>query len=585
MKIVPLDKNSSMKKYFSLFVFILSITFANAASTNTYDKQFDTYKGNFILRLWKQYPEWATAIGFHKYDSVLNVPSQKKIQQDNAFTLKEKSKLAVFNVNKLSDLNKIDYYLIDNFLNKCIWENNQLKRWEWNPADYNVGEGFAYILSENYAPLKKRVSDLYMKMKNVPAYYEAAKANIKNPSVEHLNLAIDQNEAIISIFENDFADSVKSLHFYPETEDLYIKRAKAAANSIRSYVQFLKDLKNPNPRSFRLGEKLYAQKFNFDIQSQYSISEIYQAAMQRKNYLHDEMYKITTQLWATYFDKDMPSDKLKAIKMMIDTISYMHVKPENFKKEIEDHLPQLASYVKNKDLVYMDPNKSLKVRKEPGYMAGVAGASMSSPGPYEKGGTAYYNVGTLEGWSPEKAESYLREYNYYILQILNIHEAIPGHYVQLMHANKSPSMIKTIFENGAMVEGWAVYSEYMMLESGYQNSPEMWLMYYKWNLRSVCNTILDISVHTKDMSKDDAMDLLINQAFQQQAEADGKWKRVTLTSVQLDSYFTGFYEILQLRDAYKTKMGNAYSVKTFNDKFLSYGSSPVKYISQMMLGK
>lgn len=574
-----------MKNYFSLFVFILLITFANAASTNTYDKQFDTYKGNFILRLWKQYPEWATAIGFHKYDSVLNVPSQKKIQQDNAFTLKEKSKLAVFNVNKLSDLNKIDYYLIDNFLNKCIWENNQLKRWEWNPADYNVGEGFAYILSENYAPLKKRVSDLYIKMKNVPAYYDAAKSNIKNPSVEHLNLAIDQNEAIISIFENDFADSVKALHFYPEKENLYIKRAKTTANSIRSYVQFLKDLKNPNPRSFRLGEQLYAQKFNFDIQSQYSIAEIYQAAMQRKNYLHDEMYKITTQLWANYFDNDIPSDKLKAIKMMIDTISYMHVKPENFKKEIEDHLPQLASYVKNKDLVYMNPNKPLKVRKEPGYMAGVAGASMSSPGPYEKSGTAYYNVGTLDGWSPDKAESYLREYNYYILQILNIHEAIPGHYVQLMHANKSPSIIKTIFENGAMVEGWAVYSEYMMLESGYQNSPEMWLMYYKWNLRSVCNTILDISVHTKDMSKDAAMDLLINQAFQQQAEADGKWKRVTLTSVQLDSYFTGFYEILQLRNAYKTKMGNAYSVKTFNDKFLSYGSSPIKYISQMMLGK
>lgn len=574
-----------MKKYFSLFVFICSITFVNAASTLSYDKQFDTYKGNFILRLWKQYPEWATAIGFHKYDSVLNVPSQKKLQQDNVFTQKEKSKLAVFNVNKLSDLNKIDYYLIDNFLNKCLWENNQLKRWEWNPADYNVGEGFAYILSENYAPLKKRVADLYIKMKNVPAYYEAAKANIKNPSVEHLNLAIDQNESIISIFENDFTDSVKALHFYPEKEELYIKRAKAAANAIRSYVQFLKDLKNPNPRSFRLGEQLYAQKFNFDIQSQYSISEIYQAAMQRKDYLHNEMYKITTQLWSTYFDKDIPSEKLKAIKMMIDTISYMHVKPENFKKEIEDHLPQLASYVKNKDLVYMDPNKPLKVRKEPGYMAGVAGASMSSPGPYEKEGTAYYNVGTLDGWSPDKAESYLREYNYYILQILNIHEAIPGHYVQLMHANKSPSIIKTIFENGAMVEGWAVYSEYMMLESGYQNSPEMWLMYYKWNLRSVCNTILDISVHTKDMSKDAAMDLLINQAFQQQAEADGKWKRVTLTSVQLDSYFTGFYEILQLRDAYKTKMGNAYSVKTFNDKFLSYGSSPVKYISQMMLGK
>jgi uncharacterized protein (DUF885 family) len=117
----------------------------------------------------------------------------------------------------------------------------------------------------------------------------------------------------------------------------------------------------------------------------------------------------------------------------------------------------------------MDPSKPLKVRKEPGYMAGVAGASMSSPGPYEKKGTAYYNVGTLDGWKPEKAESYLREYNNYVLQILNIHEAIPGHYVQLMYSNQSPSIIKSVFGNNAMIEGWAVYSEWMMMESGYKN--------------------------------------------------------------------------------------------------------------------
>lgn len=115
-----------------------------------------------------------------------------------------------------------------------------------------------------------------------------------------------------------------------------------------------------------------------------------------------------------------------------------------------------------------------------------------------KNGTAYYNVGTLEGWEPERAESYLREYNKYVLQILNIHEAIPGHYVQLVYSNKSPSIIKSVFGNGAMIEGWAVYSELMMLENGYgDNEPEMWLMYYKWNLRATCNTILDIGVHTK----------------------------------------------------------------------------------------
>ena len=217
-------------------------------------------------------------------------------------------------------------------------------------------------------------------------------------------------------------------------------------------------------------------------------------------------------------------------------------------------------------------------------MAGVAGASMSSPGPYEKKGTAYYNVGSLAGWSDEKAESYLREYNKYVLQVLNIHEAIPGHYVQLVYSNKAPSIIKSILGNGAMIEGWAVYSELMMLENGYgNNEPEMWLLYYKWNLRSVCNTILDISVHTKNMSKEDALDLLTNQAFQQKTEAEGKWHRVQVTNVQLTSYYTGFKEITDLRSLWKEKQGNNYTLKAFNEKFLSYGSAPVKYIKELML--
>ena len=175
-------------------------------------------------------------------------------------------------------------------------------------------------------------------------------------------------------------------------------------------------------------------------------------------------------------------------------------------------------------------------------MAGLAGASISSPGPYDKNGNTYYNVGSLNGWDKERAESYLREYNHYILQILNIHEAIPGHYTQLIYSNQSPSLIKSILGNGAMVEGWAVYTERMMLENGYgapagstEPEPEMWLMYYKWNLRSTCNTILDYSVHVKNMSKEDAIKLLTREAFQQKAEAEGKWRRVSLSQVQLCS--------------------------------------------------
>ena len=178
----------------------------------------------------------------------------------------------------------------------------------------------------------------------------------------------------------------------------------------------------------------------------------------------------------------------------------------------------------------------------------------------------------------------LREYNKYILQILNIHEAIPGHYTQLVYSNQSPSLIKSLFGNNAMIEGWAVYTERMMLENGYGNDEdEMWLMYYKWNLRSTCNTILDYSVHTKNMSKEEAMHLLIDEAFQEKTEAENKWRRVSVTQVQLCCYFTGYTEIYDFREDLKKQMGDKFNLKKFHEKFLSYGSAPVKYIKDLML--
>jgi len=168
--------------------------------------------------------------------------------------------------------------------------------------------------------------------------------------------------------------------------------------------------------------------------------------------------------------------------------------------------------------------------------------------------------------------------------VLNIHEAVPGHYVQLIYANRSPSFIKSIFGNGAMIEGWAVYAERMMLESGYgDDKAEMWLIYSKWNLRSVCNTILDYGVHVLDMSEADVMDLLTRQAFQTQAEAADKWKRVQRTSVQLTSYFAGYSAIYDLRERLKRERGDAFDLKRFHEQFLSYGNAPVAVIGPLML--
>jgi len=247
-------------------------------------------------------------------------------------------------------------------------------------------------------------------------------------------------------------------------------------------------------------------------------------------------------------------------------------------------MPIIQKFMDDNELLDSDPSRPLVVREAPEYQRGFAGASVDAPGPYDATANTYYNVTPLDDYTPEQAESYLREYNHWVLQILNIHEAIPGHYTQLMHANKSSSKIKSVFANGAMIEGWAVYSELMMMESGYgNNEPELWLMYSKWNLRAVINTILDYQVHVMAMEKDAAIQMLLREGFQEQTEADGKWRRSTLSQVQLTSYFSGYAEILALREELKVLLGDDFVLREFHNKFLSYGNAPVPVIRKLML--
>ncbi|MEN2399530.1 DUF885 domain-containing protein [Flavobacterium sp. MC2016-06] len=577
-----------MKK---LFISICTATLLfscnkSAKTSEALDKKFDHYKDGFVTALWEINPGWASGAGYHKFDNVLIIPDAAADKKQLDFANAQLDSLKQYSVEELSDKNKTDFYMIKNQLEAAIFSIKELKSSEWNPSEYNVCGSFAEILNGNYDSLEVRLRAFNTKMNGIPAYYEAAKKNIKNPTVEHTELAIAQNLGGSSVFEGDLSTALEKSKLSDVEKKEMLDKAKVSVKAIADYADWLKKLQNKTPRSFRLGAALYAKKFNFDIQSGYSADEIYKIAVDHKKDLHDKMFVLADKLWTKYKGTDpKPADKLDLIKQVIDKISLQHTTPEKFQSEIEKQIPELTAYVKAKDLLYIDPSKPLVVRKEPAYMAGVAGASISAPGPYDKNGNTYYNVGSMSGWTAENAESYLREYNNYILQILNIHEAIPGHYTQLVYSNQSPSIIKSILGNGAMVEGWAVYAEKMMLESGYKNSDEMWLMYYKWNLRTTCNTILDISVHTKNMSKEAALDLLTKEAFQQQAEADGKWKRVTLSQVQLCSYFTGYTEIYNLREELKKQQGKDFDLKKFHEKFLSFGSAPVKYIKELMLSK
>lgn len=580
-----------MKK---LIIPVIALVFTSCGNSKktieSQDKTFDVFKEAFVEELWKVNPEWASYNGYYKYDSVLSVPDDNYRKMQLAFSSAWLDSLKKFDVKQLSSSNKTDYLMIENQLKSNQFYINEFKSYEWNPSSYNLGETFAKMINEQYAPLDERLRNLYKRLIRVDAYYAAAKSNIKQPTIVHTNLAISQNRGAAEVFGAAVIDSIdKSGLTAQEKVDLKtaVEEAKEAVLAYADWLEndILPTLNDQTARSFRLGKELFTKKFDYEITSSYSAEQIYNKALEHKKNLHSEMAKLTKQLWPKYFkDKAMPTDSLLAIKEMIDVLSLKHVHRDSFQFAIEKQIPELTAFVKGKDLLYLDPSKPLVVRVEPAYMQGVAGASISSPGPYEKNANTYYNVGPLKGYTPEAAESYLREYNHYMLQILNIHEAIPGHYAQLVYSNQSPSIIKSILGNGAMVEGWAVYTERMMLEEGYgNNEPEMWLIYYKWNLRATCNTILDYSIHTANMSEEDAMKLMVNEGFQQEKEAANKWKRATLTQVQLCSYFTGFREIYDFREEVKKQQGNQFKLKAFHEKFLSYGSAPVKYIRELML--
>jgi uncharacterized protein (DUF885 family) len=551
---------------------------------------FARFKTAFIEAYWKQNPESAVAAGYYKFADQLPIPDAAERRRSLGFIAAWMHKLRAFDERSLDVQERIDLHLIRNQLESERWYTTAFRSHEWDPSNYNVAGTFGLLLGTEYAPLEARLRTVAKRLPRVPAYYAAARAALKVPTPEHTELAILQNKGALGVFGDGFLKQVDDSTL-PDPEKARLKGEAAKARAaIQGYIAHLEGLnaklKATGGRSFRIGKELFAKSFDYTIQADCTAEELYRRAVAEKEKLHARMAELALQLWPKHFGSEpVPSDRLELIGRMVEKLSQKHVAAEDFVAEVKRQIPILTRWVQEHDLVELDPEKPLVVRETPEYMRGVAGASISAPGPYDPKANTYYNVTPLEG-TPEQKESTLREYNEYILQVLNIHEAIPGHYVQLLHANKSPSLVKTLFGNGAMVEGWAVYSERMMLESGYGgNTPEMWLMYSKWNLRVVCNTILDYGTHVLGLSEPEAMKLLTREAFQQEAEAREKWHRAQVTSVQLSSYFAGYAAIYDLRERLKARQGERFDLKRFHEQFLGYGSAPVKFIRELMLPK
>lgn len=563
-------------------------TGASAATAPAVDARFAALAERLLMEALRRHPEAAIAAGLYADAAQVTIPDAARREADLVFSRQALQALAEFNAYALPPQQRIEHTLLRNRHERSVWALETLREWQWNPASYSVAQPISQILNTAYAPEAERLRAVSARLAQVPAYYAAARASVLDPTVPHLELAATQSRGALRLLGPGLQQRVAASSLSADEKAEFERRLTAARAEIEAWAAWADTHRAAIaalPRSFRLGTENYEAKFAFDIQAGFSANELYVRALAEKDRLHREMDGYTLQLWPKVFPgAEMPEDRLQRIGKMVDRLSQRHVSREDFVPEIRRQVPQLAEFVRRKGLLEQDPTRPLVVRETPPYLrGGGAIASVSAPGPFNPTAETYYNVTPLTDFSDAQAASLLREYNHWVLQILNIHEAIPGHYTQLLHANKSPSKVKALIRNGAMVEGWAVYAERMMLEAGWGNDePEMWLMHGKWLLRVVCNAIVDYAVHNLGMTEAQALDLLQREAFQEPAEAANKWRRATLSSVQLSSYFAGYSAIIALREQQRAALGDRFVLRDFHNRFLSFGAAPVAAIAELM---
>ena len=571
---------------------LVGLTFSSCARKGAEDKKFKTLVDEFLDAYFKASPVSATYTGEHKYDSLLDDYSPETLGAEQRQLKQFLEKMETIDTTKLNDTNRVDFKILENEIQSQLLQFEELKPWEKSPVMYNyvVGGAVNSLITRDFAPWGERLKNVLSRLKQIPRLLEQAKANLKEPSEINTSTAIRQNKGTIDLIKNELS---KVLEEAPDLKDSLVSESERVTSALEDYQKFLEnDLLPRSKGDFRLGKELFEKKLKYTLQSDLSSEEIVRRAEQEFTGVRKRMFDIAQplhdKLFPTHKHKEV-DDQLEPviIKEVLDEIAKDHPQKDELLAMCRQIMKDLVDFVKEKDLVDLSGINPLEVEWEPEFSRGVAIAGLDAPGPLDKNQKSFYRVSPIpDDWTKEEVESYLREYNNYMLRDLSIHEAMPGHYVQGFYANQYPSLVSSIFGNGPFVEGWAVYSERMMVNAGYMDfDPRFELQQLKMYLRVVINAILDAKIHAGNMAKEDAIKLMTEGGFQEMSEAEGKWVRALLTSTQLSTYFVGIQELLDLEKDYKEKMGEGFSQKEFNQKLLSHGAPPVRFLREIILEK
>jgi uncharacterized protein (DUF885 family) len=523
------------------------------------------------------HPSDGTAAGFHQYDNLLEDLSQQSRDAELSFLLEMKQAAGYRHIERYSDLQRADWKLLSNFINARILELQEIRMWQKNPDIYasSATASIFGLMSRKFAPPAERLKSVIAREQKIPANLAAARVNLKNPPRVYTEIAIEQLPGIISFFQKDVPEAFK------EVTDPQLVNEFSAANGkviaeLQRYHDFLKnDLLAISKGDFRIGPDLYRKKLLYEDMIDIPLDRLQQIG-------YDDLHKNQAEL------KRVAAliDPSKTPEQVLTTLEQDHPRPDQLLQNFRASFSSLTGFIQQKHIITIPSDIPPIVEETPPFARALTFASMDTPGPYETKATeAYFNVTLPEAsWPAEKIKSWMEGFNRGTILSTAIHEAYPGHYEQYLWESQYPSKVRKLTGCGTNIEGWAHYTEQMMLDEGYGNGdPKLRIGQLQDALLRDARYIAGIEMHTGTMTLPQATDFFVKQGHQTAAVAEREAKRGTSDPTYL-VYTLGKLEILKLRADYQKKAGTSFSLQQFHDEFMKQGTPPIPVVRRAMLG-
>ena len=578
-----------------LAVAVAAVAIASIASESggsTGEDQVRSLAQDFVYHALALSPSAATAQGYHvdrgvELDEQLDDYSDAALARARAFYLRSIADANRIPKSSLTPELEADLDVIRLASETQLLDLDKIQPFRHNPTVYveSIGNALYSPFILNYAPESKRLGQIAARIEKIPAFLDTAKRNLVDSPEIWNQVAQQENQGNIELVDRTIRAKI------PATLKTRYEHATAnALSALTSFNAFLKNDLSRRKSDWRLGSQLYEEKFKLTLATGDTPQQALADAEAKLRSIRDEMRRESIAVYPKFFPgKTPPGDLNTVVSQVLDKVAQQHATPAEYFEDARRDLASTTRFVKDRNLVTLPQGHPLQVIPTPEFMRGIYGVGGFSLAPvFEPRLGAYYWITPFTAdMTPARIESKLREYNFCGLEILTIHEAMPGHYVQFEYADeiqpKWRGALRAVFSNGPYVEGWAVYATELMIAQGYRQTPEMRLTFGKQMLRVVANTILDIKLQTMGMTDRQALDLMINQTFQEREEAQKKLQRAKLSSCQLPTYFVGWRGWDRLRDACRNKRGSRFQLSEFNGRGLREGALPLPVLSKIIL--